>query len=429
MSKYLKVLGGQPLSGELVVSGAKNSALGLIPAALLMNKGSITFKNMPDIKDVYTFKKILDELNVISEWNPQKNFLKIISHEINSPTINFNLAREFRGSIGMLIPLLHWVKKAIIPFPGGDKIGKRPLDELMRGLIMMGAKVTYRDNIFEITREQNLKGIDITLVYPSHITTMYLMTLGIIASGTTIIRNAALEPEIKDLEDFLRKMGVKISGAGTSTIKIENSINFLCPCEFEIMPDRLQIATYITAALMTKGSIWMDKLYIKNLSKFIELIKFSGADVIENTKNIKIESKNTYHSFNFVTEAYPGVPTDLQAILASFLSICNGKGYVKENIYEDRLKHLKEFSKIGIKVRTISNKEYQIIGNNLLNSGVTVNATDIRAGASLLLCGLSMKKGDYLIIKDYFHIERGYSNFIHNLTNLGANIEVINGGE
>lgn len=195
------------------------------------------------------------------------------------------------------------------------------------------------------------------------------------------------------------------------------------------MPDRLQIATYITAALMTKGSIWMDKLYIKNLSKFIELIKFSGADVIENTKNIKIESKNTYHSFNFVTEAYPGVPTDLQAILASFLSVCNGKGYVKENIYDDRLKHLKEFSKIGIKVRTISNKEYQIIGNNLLNSGVTVNATDIRAGASLLLCGLSMKKGDYLIIKDYFHIERGYSNFIHNLTNLGANIEVINGGE
>lgn len=421
---YLRVNGGNVLSGSLKVSGAKNSSLGLIPMALLVN-GKVSFKNMPNIRDVYVFFKLLEKLGVKATWNAKEKILDIFPASELNYKVDVNLAKETRGSIGLLCPLLFKSKRAVLPFPGGDKIGERPLDELMRGITLMGANVEYSNGLFNISRSSELKGIDMTLKYPSHLTTMLLITLASVANGKTVLKNVAKEPEIKDLIKLCRKMGVKVDEEGSSTIIIYGSSN-ISGCEFEIMPDRLQIGTYIIASLMTNGSINLPLNYLDHLKPVIDLLVNAGANITVSGEEVKIFGKKPYKPFSFETAPYPGIPTDLQAILAAFLTTTNGESFIKENVFEDRMHHIREFKKLGIETYLLSEREAKIVGGyNTKNIKTVVKATDIRAGMALVLCGLSMDKGSSIYIKDHFHISRGYSDYIETIKALNGDVKIV----
>lgn len=235
----------------------------------------------------------------------------------------------------------------MIPFPGGDQIGERPLAEMMRGIEMMGARIKYESGIFLIERDEILNGIDIELEYPSHSATIVLMVLASFAQGKTTINNAALEPEIIDMQNLLTRMGVRIYGAGSSKLIIYGT-EAVKGCEYDVMPDRLQIGTYVVATLMTDGEILVPRGYLQNLESFMDLIKNIGA-IIEtvDTNTIRISGKRPYRSVSFETNPYPGVPTDLQAILTALLTTCSGESYIKENVFENRLHHIPEIIKLG----------------------------------------------------------------------------------
>lgn len=422
MENKLVVYGGNIIKGNLKVSGAKNSILGLIAAALIAHE-PVIFTNVPNILDIENYLKILNKLGVESNWIKEEGRLAIHAQNFDSHIIDVDLARSFRASIGLICPLLIRKKKIMIPFPGGDQIGERPLAEMMRGIEMMGARIKYESGIFLIERDEILNGIDIELEYPSHSATIVLMVLASFAQGKTTINNAALEPEIIDMQNLLTRMGVRIYGAGSSKLIIYGT-EAVKGCEYDVMPDRLQIGTYVVATLMTDGEILVPRGYLQNLESFMDLIKNIGA-IIEtvDTNTIRISGKRPYRSVSFETNPYPGVPTDLQAILTALLTTCSGESYIKENVFENRLHHIPEIIKLGGIIEILSNREVVIKGPTKFEDNHIVVAKDIRGGMSLLLCGLSLCEGEKVTINNTFHIERGYPDFVKTFNSLGAHMQ------
>lgn len=422
---YLKVYGGNILSGNLEVSGAKNSSLGLIPLATLASE-KVTLQNMPNIRDVYVFLALLENIGVPTNWDPKRRVLEIFPSSLTLEEVDVKLAKQTRGSIGLICPLLVKRKKAIIPFPGGDKIGERPLDELIRGIKLMGGEIEYSHGLFTFSRNSDLKGINMTLKYPSHITTMLLITLATSAIGKTILKNIALEPEINDIIILCKKMGVKIIREGsTVTIFGKSDLN---GCIFDIMPDRLQIATYIVGTLMTEGTLKFPIYYLDNLKSEIDILVNSGANLFIYGNHAVITGKGPYKTFNLITGPYPMFPTDLQAIFSAFLTKANGKSSIEENVFENRLQHFREFKKIGIETKILSNRKALIVGDSSSrydNFNCVVEATDIRAGMALVLCGLALGKNSTIYIKNHYHISRGYSDYLNVLRSLGGKVEIV----
>lgn len=423
MGAYLKVKGGNVIGGKLKVSGAKNSSLFIIIAALLSKKGAV-IENVPNISDVKNILKIINNMGVKNNWNPRNNSLELYADEFTSFEVDTKLGGKMRASFALLAPLLYRVGEITFPHPGGDKIGERPIDYILELVSYMGVVVNKIGNKYHLKKVKDLVGIDVTLRIQSYSCIMVLMMLGAVAKGKTIIRNATREPEFFDLAKFLQSMGARISGVGTNTITIDG-IQELDRGYSKIMPDRLQVGSYITLSLMTKGTIYVIKEDLKYMEKFIELITEVGAKVNKNEKYYIIESSNNYKAIDFETGEYPKLPTDLQEIMLALTTVSEGKSHIRENLFDSRFKVINELRKIGVDAELISKKDVVVNGETKWIGFKNVEGTDIRGTMALVLCAASMAKGEETYIHNFYHIERGYSNFIETISDLGGEVELV----
>ena len=408
--------GGKRLNGEINISGAKNSAVALIPGAILCDE-NVVIKNVPNISDVDSLEEMLLHLNAKIERKNNEVFIS--SSNIKNIPIKKDLAKKLRASYYFMGALLGKFKHVEMCFPGGCTIGERPIDIHLRGFRALGATVIENGDNF-IIHADKLVGTKIDLSFASVGATINLLYAAVKAEGKTIITNAAKEPEIINVADYLNKMGAKIVGAGTSEIIIEG-VNYLHSCEESVIPDRIETGTYeIIAAAIG------DKIRINNINPYyMEALnnKLKEMNVNLSVDDNKIEVLNStdyLKGCDVVTEVFPGFPTDLQQVLATLMAISSGKSSIKETIYENRFNNLIELEKMGAVIK-IEGDLATITGVKELN-GCEVNATDLRAGAGLIVAGLIAKGTTIINNADY--ILRGYDSIIEKLTNIGADIEL-----
>lgn len=414
----IKIEGGHKLSGTIPVSGAKNSVVALIPAAILCDE-NVTISNVPDITDVDDLENILSHLNakiIRGEGKVEINSSEIINKEITE-----TLSKKLRASYYFMGALLGKFNKVEMYFPGGCSIGARPINLHLKGFELLGAKVTEEDNHFIIEADR-LKGNNIYLDFPSVGATINIMLAAVKARGKTIIDNAAQEPEIVNIATFLNNMGAKIKGAGTSTITIIG-VKYLHSCFHEVIPDRIEAGTYLVIAALLGNGIKIDNMIPNHLDALIAKLTEAGVEMEVGLDNIVINEVKDYKAIDIKTLVYPGFATDLQQIMATFLTQCKGRSTIEETIYENRFQNLKELDKMGAitKVRN-DNRKATIRGKTKLH-GAKVNATDLRGGASLLVAAL-IADGT-TTIDNISYILRGYDNIVEKLSNVGAKIEII----
>lgn len=415
--KILKIEGGKKLNGIVKIGGAKNSAVAILPAAILCDE-EVNILNVPNISDIEALNSILKYLNADIKKTSEDS-ININLKNIENKEITEEMSKKLRASYYFMGALLGKYKKAVVSFPGGCTIGARPIDLHLKGFELLGAKVDYNDNMITITAEE-LIGNNIYLDVASVGATINIMLASVKAKGTTIIDNAAREPEIVNIAMFLNSMGAKITGAGTSTIKIKG-VNYLKSCTHEVIPDRIEAATYIMI-----GSILSDNLVIENIipehiealtQKLLEM----GVDLRIDEDKIFVTNKNKLKATKIRTLVYPGFPTDMQQIMATLMTQAEGKSEIEETIWENRFQNLYEIQKMGAKIKVVGNKGH-ITGPTKLTSG-NVNATDLRAGAGLVFAALIAEGETTINNTDY--ILRGYENIVEKLRKLGAKIELI----
>ena len=414
----IRIEGGHKLSGTIPVSGAKNSVVALIPAAILCDE-NVTISNVPDITDVDDLENILSHLN--AKITRSEGKVEINSSEIINKEITETLSKKLRASYYFMGALLGKFNKVEMYFPGGCSIGARPINLHLKGFELLGAKVTEEENHFIIEADR-LKGNNIYLDFPSVGATINIMLAAVKARGKTIIDNAAQEPEIVNIATFLNNMGAKIKGAGTSTIKI-TGVKYLHSCFHEVIPDRIEAGTYLVIAALLGNHIKIDNMIPNHLDALIAKLTEAGVEMEVGLDNIVINEVKDYRATDIKTLVYPGFATDLQQIMATFLTQCKGRSTIEETIYENRFQNLKELDKMGAitKVRN-DNRKATIRGKTKLH-GANVNATDLRGGASLLIAAL-IADGT-TTIDNISYILRGYDNIVEKLSNVGAKIEII----
>jgi len=413
--QQLIINGGKELTGEIEVSGAKNSVVALIPAAILCDE-EVTISNVPNISDVEALQEILEYLNVKVE--KKEDTLKINPKELKNVTIPESISKKLRASYYFMGALLSKYKRAEIYFPGGCPIGKRPIDIHIKGFEKLGAKVTIDDNKYTI-EAQNLIGTTINLDFPSVGATINLILAATKAQGTTIIENAAKEPEIVNIATFLNNMGAKITGAGTSIIKIEG-VERLTSCFHEVIPDRIEAGTYMILAAATGKNIKIKNIIPAHLESLISKLIEMNIPIEIGSDYAIISKSNNLKPVNVKTQIYPGFPTDLQQPLTALMTQCNGKSIVEETIWENRFLNLAEFNKMGAK--TSFEDRFGYIEGKTKLIGTEITACDLRGGASLVIAGL-IADGT-TTINGIEHILRGYEGICEKLTNIGANIEI-----
>lgn len=413
--KIIEIQGNKPLSGTIKVSGAKNSAVALIPAAILCDE-EVVIENIPDISDTYDLFNILEVLNVKKEYD--KPILKLDLRNIRNTIVDKDLSSKLRASYYFMGALLGKFKKAIVYFPGGCSIGSRPIDYHIKGFKQMGATVEIEDDKYTISAK-NLHGADIYLDFESVGATVNLILAATKVEGTTIIHNAAREPEIVNVATFLNSMGAKITGAGTNEIKIVG-VKYLKKGQVEVIPDRIETLTYLIIGALVGKNLKIDNIIPAHiqapLSKLIDI----GVDIKRNNNNIIISAKNDYKSTDIKTLVYPGFPTDVAQPFSVLLTQCKGISHVYETIYENRMGHMPYLNKMGANIQ-YSLKEAKIKGPTKLK-GAEVTATDLRAGAALVCAGL--KAEGKTVIFDAEHVLRGYGDLETKLTNVGAKITI-----
>ncbi len=410
----IMVRGGTPLHGRVTISGAKNSAVALLPAAILANS-PVVIDNIPDISDVYVLMKILNDLGAKVEFN--KNRITINPKNIRYKPLESSDMKALRASYYFMGAMLGRFKKALVSLPGGDNIGPRPIDQHIKGFTSLGANVEYKHGAISLTSER-LVGNKIFLDIVSVGATINIMLAASTSEGVTIIENAAKEPEIVDVATLLNAMGTKIKGAGTDVIRIEGNKN-LTGCEHTIIPDRIEAGTYMIAAAATHGDVYVDNIIPKHLEPLIAKLKELGADVEEFADSVRVNGVNkNYQGVDIKTAVYPGFPTDLQQPFTVLLLQSNGTSLLTENIHTARFKHIDELRRMGAKIR-LEGKSAIIEGISTL-VGTKVKASDLRAGASLVIAGLVAN--EITEITNIIHIDRGYENLTEKLSNLGATI-------
>ena len=414
--KQIKIIGKNKLEGEIKISGAKNSAVALIPAAILCDEDATIF-NVPNISDIDALNEILEYLG--AGVKREGETIKIDSSTIVNREIPKGISKKLRASYYFMSALLGKYKKVEMYFPGGCSIGARPIDQTLKGFKALGAKVVEDGDKYTITADE-LKGGYVYLDMPSVGATINTILVAVKAKGTTIIENAAKEPEIVNVATFLNNMGAKIVGAGTSQIKIKG-VEKLHRCIHEVIPDRIETGTYIIAAALIGNKVKISNVipeHVESLtSKLIEI----GVEIQEGDDYFIVSSKDNYKSTKIKTLGYPGFPTDLQQPITTLLTQCNGISEVEETIYEGRFKNIEYLNKMGAEIKVNDNKAF-IYGKTDLK-GKKVTATDLRAGACLVLAGL-IAEGT-TTIDNVDHILRGYENIIEKLSNVGAKIELI----
>jgi UDP-N-acetylglucosamine 1-carboxyvinyltransferase len=414
-----RVTGGARLSGTVKVSGAKNSALKLM-AATLLAPGKSTITNLPDIADVEYMGELLTRLGCTVAINKGKSEVTIDVPEKIAHRADYDLVRKLRASINVLGPLVTRVGEAEVALPGGDAIGSRGLDFHINGLTDMGAKVHSEHGYVIAEAPNGLNGAKITLEFPSVGATENIMTAATLAKGVTTIDNAAREPDVVDLGEFLIAMGAKITGLGSHTIEI-TGVAKLSPATHATLPDRIVAGTWAFAAAMTQGDITIENGRPDHLELPLDKLVAAGA-VITTTENgfrVKMDRRPT--SVDVATLPYPGFPTDLQPMVITLNAIADGTSLVTENVFEGRFMFVNELLRLGAKIQ-VDGHHAAITGIPQL-SAAPVAATDIRAGAGLVLAAL-VSDGE-TIIEDAFHIDRGYPDFAAQLLSLGADVSRI----
>ena len=402
----LIVKGGNRLVGAVKTSGAKNAVLPIIAASILGTTPS-HLDEVPMLEDVHTISEVLKCLGLAVECSPEKNVLDIDSTEITSYEAPYELVRTMRASFLVMGPLLARIGKARISMPGGCAIGARPIDIHLKGFEALG-----------VSAPEGLKGTSIYFDFPSVGATENIMMAASLAEGTTILENAAEEPEIVDLANYLNKMGAKIRGAGTDTIRIEG-VDKLHGADYTIIPDRIEAGTYMIAAAMTGGDIVVENVLPEHQKPLIAKLREAGAVVEEDIDKVRVIGKNQLKAVSIKTLPYPGFPTDMQAQMMAMMVIAEGRSKVTETVFENRFMHVVELNRMGAQISTEGRSA--VIDGPCKLTGCDVRATDLRAGAAMILAGL-VAEGTTRI-GDLHHIDRGYENIVAKLKNLGADIE------
>ena len=414
--KVLKIHGGKELEGNVKISVAKNSAVALLPATILCDD-TVTLHNVPDISDVDALVDILNYLGAKVD-NYEEESYRIDTKQMQNREIIEEMSNKLRASYYFMGALLGKYKKAVVSYPGGCSIGSRPIDLHLKGFESLGAKIEYEENNIIISAEE-LKGSNIYLDFASVGATINIMFAAVKAEGTTIIDNAAREPEIVNIAMFLNSMGAKITGAGTSTIRIKGVKNMHSSVH-EVIPDRIEAGTYIMIGACACKSLVVENVIPEHLEALTQKLLEMGVDLKIEDESIYVSNKNKLKAVKIKTQVYPGFPTDMQQIMSSLMTTAEGRSVIEETIYENRFQNLYEIKKMGANVEINSNKGY-IFGPTKLR-GKTVNATDLRAGASLVLAALIAEGTTTINNADY--ILRGYEHITEKLTSLGAKIEL-----
>lgn len=413
--KEFRIEGGHHLTGTVRISGAKNAALALIPAALLSQK-KVKIYNVPNISDIENIKEILRHLNV--KINETEEYLEIDAENLVNAEVPDQISKKLRASYYFMAALLGREKKVVMHFPGGCNIGARPIDQTLKGFEALGAKIDKIDDCYTITAEE-LKGSKVYLDIPSVGATINTLITSVLAKGTTIIENAAKEPEIVNVALMLNSMGAKIKGAGTSTITIKG-VNKLHEGSIEVIPDRIEAGTYIIAGALMGDNLKIENVIPEHIESLTMKLKEMGFNMEITSDSVTISSNPKMKPTNIKTMVYPGFPTDLQQPIVALLSVCKGYSIVEETIYENRFNNVEYLNKLGAKI-TINKTKLKIEGVSKLKGNV-IEATDLRAGACLLLAAL--KAEGETTIKNADYILRGYENITQKLQNIGAKIEL-----
>lgn len=413
----LIVKGGNRLVGAVKTSGAKNAVLPIIAASILGTTPS-HLDEVPMLEDVHTISEVLKCLGLAVKCSPEKNVLDIDSTEITSYEAPYELVRTMRASFLVMGPLLARIGKARISMPGGCAIGARPIDIHLKGFEALGVKIEQGHGYIEASAPDGLKGTSIYFDFPSVGATENIMMAASLAEGTTILENAAEEPEIVDLANYLNKMGAKIRGAGTDTIRIEG-VDKLHGADYTIIPDRIEAGTYMIAAAMTGGDVVVENVLPEHQKPLIAKLREAGAVVEEDIDKVRVIGKNPLKAVSIKTLPYPGFPTDMQAQMMAMMVIAEGRSKVTETVFENRFMHVVELNRMGAQISTEGRSA--VIDGPCKLTGCDVRATDLRAGAAMILAGL-VAEGTTRI-GDLHHIDRGYENIVAKLKNLGADIE------
>ena len=413
----LIVKGGNRLVGAVKTSGAKNAVLPIIAASILGTTPS-HLDEVPMLEDVHTISEVLKCLGLAVNCSPEKNVLDIDSTSITSYEAPYELVRTMRASFLVMGPLLARIGKARISMPGGCAIGARPIDIHLKGFEALGVKIEQGHGYIEASAPEGLKGTSIYFDFPSVGATENIMMAASLAEGTTILENVAEEPEIVDLANYLNKMGAKIRGAGTDTIRIEG-VDKLHGADYTIIPDRIEAGTYMIAAAMTGGDVVVENVLPEHQKPLIAKLREAGAVVEEDIDKVRVIGQNPLKAVSIKTLPYPGFPTDMQAQMMAMMVIAEGRSKVTETVFENRFMHVVELNRMGAQIST-EGRSAVIDGPSKL-TGCDVRATDLRAGAAMILAGL-VAEGTTRI-GDLHHIDRGYENIVAKLKNLGADIE------
>ncbi len=414
----LVINGGTRLKGEVVISGAKNAAVALIPATLLVD-GICTISNIPSISDVKISCKILQELGAVLTWNTP-NEVTIDTRNITSANAPIDMTSKFRASYYLIGALLGRCKSATVGLPGGCNLGARPIDQHIKGFEALGAKVEVSQGKITATAK-NLVGTSIYMDMVSVGATINVILASVLAKGTTIIENAAKEPHIVDVANFLNTMGADIRGAGTDIIKINGVKKLTGNATYSVVPDQIETGTFMLAAVATKGDLLIKNCIPEHLDCLTAKILEMGANVEYYDDSIHVWTNKRPNKANIKTQPYPGFPTDLQPQIGVCLALANGTSIIKEGIWESRFQYTAELNKMGAQI-TDQGKSAIFEGVKELY-GAPVEATDLRAGAALIIAGI-VAKGE-TSITNLVHIDRGYENIEEKFRGIGANIQRI----
>lgn len=412
------VTGGQTLKGNVRVEGAKNAVLPILAASLLASKDKNIIKDVPNLADVSTISEVLKSLNAKVTYHVEANEMIIDTSMKLSSEAQFEFVSKMRASILVMGSLLARNGYARVALPGGCAIGSRPIELHLKGFEAMGAKISFGHGYVEAKVMEELKGAEIYLDFPSVGATENIMTAAALAKGTTVIENAAKEPEIVDLANFINAMGGRVVGAGTDTIRIEG-VKELKGCEHYIIPDRIEAGTFMVAAAITRGDVLIENAVPEHLTALIAKMREMGVEVIEEGEGLRVRANDPLKAVDIKTMPHPGFPTDMQSQMMALMLTAKGTSIITETVFENRFMHVEEFRRMNADAK-IEGRSVFIEGEKDLQ-GAEVSATDLRAAAALILTGL-VSKGVTRVTKLH-HLDRGYVDFHKKLAALGANIE------
>ena len=413
-----KVKGKTPLNGTIKVSGAKNAALPIIIATLVA-KGEYILRNVPNLRDIRVLMKLLEDLGMETEKLDETTY-RIVNNGFKRNEASYEIVKQMRASFLVMGPMIANLDEAVVSLPGGCAIGSRPVDLHLKGFELLGAEIT-RVHGYIHAKADKLKGAEIPLGFPSVGATQNIMMAAVKAPGKTVISNAAREPEIVDLGNFLNKMGAKITGLGTPNIEIEG-VEELHAVEYSIMPDRIEAGTYVIASLITEGDLKIQDARLDDLGAFKSDLEKMGVKFKEEGNILTVEGNlKELKPCNVKTLPHPGFPTDMQPQMMLLQTLVNGTSTMEETVFENRFMHVPEFNRMGADI--MIKRGIAVINGGVSLTGAAVMSSDLRAGAALVLAGLAAE-GETIVNRVY-HIDRGYDRLEAKLNAVGADIQRI----